>query len=484
MNLSTEQAAAANSGIRGSDQIVIITGFAGCGKSVVCREIISKVQDILVCSQDGIAAQNIDGVTSCSQFGIPTSFQVNPKYKDARNQRKKDPAAARWNNTKRGLPKSDPFRFSPIKAEAIRVATHLLIDEAFRQSCWSTDFISKTCQQERNCYSKPFGGLKVIFVGDDGQGQPILKGNDREELRQWDYEDPYDFRSARCLEDLEEKGVSMIQHDLSKVFRQTEGYDSMVLSRFRTGTETEADLDYLNTRVVSHVPSGVTVITPRLYKVAQHNDLGIERLRGEPITFTAKKKGCFVKWEEKRLPFPTELTLKPGCRIIIKQNIKRKVGAYIQEVFNGEQGTYESMDKYGRLLIRMDRGDEVYLKKEKKLYGKKVKVKETCLNPDAPSDIQVWEMKKSIVEDEANAFEQYPIRLGYAITITASQGSTMPRVHIDLTDNVINKGDLYVALSRVSGGFQNLTLSRPLTRSDNKVATDLKIGKGEQFDLF
>lgn len=479
MRLSEEQQAAKTAGVRGKQPVVIIRGFAGTGKSVVSRGVIEEVPNILICSMDGIAAQNIDGVTTCSLFGVPTTFQVNPKFKDARNQRKKDPAAAHWNRTKKGLPKSDPLRFSPAKAAPIRVATHLLLDEAFRQSCWSTDFVNRTCQQERNCYDKPFGGLKVIFVGDDGQGQPILSDKDKEELKKWGYKSPYDFRSAKCLE-----GVDIEEHDLTKVFRQSNGSDAMILSRFRTGTQTAADIEEINKHVVDHVPFGSTVLASYRKRVDLHNDLGLSRLNTEEIVSTAKKKGCFTHWSEKRLPFPSVLTLKPGCRVIIKQNIKRKIGIYTQAVFNGEQGVFIGLDKYKRLVVQMDRGDEVYLKKERKHNGKKTKVKEICLNPDAPSDQQVWEKKESLVEDDAHVFEQYPVRLGYAITIAASQGSTMKKVHLDLTDGIFGVGDLYVALSRVSGGFENLTLSRKLRPSDNIVAGDIKEGDGEQFDLF
>lgn len=49
-------------------------------------------------------------------------------------------------------------------------------------------------------------------------------------------------------------------------------------------------------------------------------------------------------------------------------------------------------------------------------------------------------------------FEQYPLRLGWAITIHKSQGMTIPRECLDLRDgSCFAHGQLYVALSRATG---------------------------------
>ncbi|XP_058790183.1 ATP-dependent DNA helicase PIF1-like [Phymastichus coffea] len=44
---------------------------------------------------------------------------------------------------------------------------------------------------------------------------------------------------------------------------------------------------------------------------------------------------------------------------------------------------------------------------------------------------------------------QFPIRLAFAITINKSQGQTLAKIRIDLRRDVFNRGQLYVAMSRV-----------------------------------
>lgn len=468
MNWSKEQQEAITAAVSGLFQFVLIRGFAGVGKSAVVKEIRKKCHNALMACHSGIAANNIDGVTVTSLFGVPTSFKINPELKDTIGMRRKCLMMKHWNRRDK---KDKDYPFDPAKEAPIRCSNVLILDEAYTLCVDAFDFLDKVCRRAHKKPHTPFGGMRVIIVGDEGQGEPIVKGKEEETLKEFGYSAPYDFRCSRALE-----GQEIKTFDLTKIFRQDNSNDALILSRIRTGTQTPQDLRDINEHVSEVVPAGSTILAWHLDTVARANKIALGRLTTEEEVYTAKKTGTYKKKAEKSLPYPSELRLKVGCRVIIKKNIKRKVCGYEQEVFNGDQGNYWGMDKYGRMKIELDRGFEVVLKKEKALSGVQVKKRLVTIEGEEQE-------VEDLVQNTKNAFVQYPVRLGYAMTVDASQGSTMNKVHIDLSRPTFGNGKCYTALSRVRGGFQFLTISRALTTEDNKVSSRLQEGAGEQFKL-
>ena len=54
----------------------------------------------------------------------------------------------------------------------------------------------------------------------------------------------------------------------------------------------------------------------------------------------------------------------------------------------------------------------------------------------------------SVIEKETGSFEQFPLQLGYALTIHKAQGKTLDKVIIDTNKGAFAHGQMYVALSR------------------------------------
>lgn len=93
---------------------------------------------------------------------------------------------------------------------------------------------------------------------------------------------------------------------------------------------------------------------------------------------------------------------------------------------NNRSKKYEFTPAYC-MVVRLDEGRDVYVERDQKEFW----------HPDQESD-----------EAPALTVNQFPIRLGWAISIHKSQGQTLKEAYIE-PENIFSYGQFYVALSRV-----------------------------------
>lgn len=258
------------------------------------------------------------------------------------------------------------------------------------------------------------GGLatkQVIFVGDMKQLPVILDANERSILLQSYSGETFEYANVYAKMDI-------TKIELDEVVRQSDTEFIEALNIIREGKRSK----YFE-RFVHDTPDGI-ILCPLNKTVAEYNRKGLMALPGKEITFKASIIGN-AKADE----FNVEniVNVKHGAQIMYLANSKNN------PLRNGTLGVFEVGDN-GLPFIRVDGVryalEPVKFTKMKYVYNQK---------------------EDALVLEEIGSIEQMPIKLAYALSIHKSQGLTFDKVTVDLTELCFAKGQMYVALSRVTG---------------------------------
>lgn len=430
MKLSDEQQAVVDAVIsRRHGRLIVMNGPAGCGKSEIVNAISQAVGRLVIVAPTGQAASIIGGRTIHRAFGMPTVAPINPDFKavSLQNQRWLDPATKFF-----GGNSTDP----------LKVCDWIVMDEWSMIRCDLIDGVDEAMKRIRGS-TEPFGGCGVLLCGDMGQAIPVAIGSDAEVLDDYGYSFPYGIHQSRVLRKAKPHNI-----ELTRIWRQKCAAEAEVLTRVRSGTQTDSDLSQINARVGEPDPQAV-IISPYNEVVHYFNKEALSKLTSRRYKFVAAKGGTMKK---KVGPLPDEITLAEGCRVIIKSNFTDDDGV---SAVNGDVGVFLGMEN-NKLLVQLDRNNWTVM-----VSARSTPEVKWLVGADEDGDVQIY--TKPI-----GKFVQYPIALGYAISVHASQGATIERVHLYLPHNPpFTYSLVYVGLSRITS-FSGLTLNREITSSDIK----------------
>lgn len=396
---------------------LFIQGQAGTGKSTL----IEHIQDVLklqgqqyaVVAPSGIAAELIGGSTIHSLFmlGAHEYYPLNV---------------------------ADEYQ---LYREIVKYIDTLIIDEASMLRADIFDTVDVLCQKAKN-NAAPFGGIRVILVGDLHQLSPVYNLENDEEKKHiqetYHTREPF-FFDAACYA---HGNFGFVE--LTTNHRQDGDNDFIHhLGIIRKGHEgdLQAALDYFNQRVINGEPGGeMPVVTARIDQANNINNKRLEDINSIEFKYHAITEGSFDNIENFHIP--KTLRLKVGARVMLCKN--HPEGQYV----NGSMGKVARLGP-GIIAVRLDNGDRVELNQA------------------------IWTTEKYFLNDEGKlalqtigTFKQFPLKLAYAITIHKSQGQTWDKVCVDLTGgHAFAAGQVYVALSRVRT-IEGVHLRRKLTDRD------------------
>ena len=415
--------------IQNTHQTLFLTGKAGTGKSTFLRYIAQTTKKkYIVLAPTGIAAINAGGSTLHSFFKLP----FHPLL----------PNDTRY--TQRKL--KDTLKYNGEKRKILREVELIIIDEISMVRADIIDFIDKVLRvYSRNIY-QPFGGKQLLLVGDMYQLEPVLKEDERQLLK------PY-YPSTFFFDALVFKEMKLVSIELQKVYRQTDPTFINILDSIRTTSVSIDQLSTLNKQVGKAIANDknklAITLSGKRDTVDHINEQELSRLPGKPITLYGHIEGDFP---ESNLPTPIELYLKVGAQVLFIKNDKEK------RWVNGTLGTIVSFSKEEPtiIVVRTEKGEEVNVEQE------------------------IWsnviysynEKEQKIEEQEIGVYQQYPLKLAWAITIHKSQGLTFNNVNIDLTGGVFAGGQTYVALSRCTS-LEGISLKYPIRKEDVFIRSEI-----------
>lgn len=386
--------------IEKSNDNFFISGKAGTGKSFLLKYFKTNTKKLaLYVAPTGIAAININGVTIHSAFGYKNIVQSVSEIR---------------------ISKEQESLFKRIDTLVIDEISMVRVDTLER-----IDYILKKINKN----NIPFGGKQIILFGDIFQIPPIAKRDEIAYLNNT-YGGIYFFNSNAY------KNGDFYCIELKEVFRQKDTEYLELLDNVRYGKVTQELIDLLNTRYRHKFSTDIIQLVAKKSVAQSINKFKLSEIETKEYIYKAVYDEKNSTIQENDYPFDFELSLKVGAIVLMVTNDIQK------RWVNGTFGkiTYLSEDEV-KVSI-----DGIEFNVNPVPIGKR-----TCVyNRDT----------NTLEYQTTNIVTQYPLILGYAITIHKSQGSTYSQMACDLNDCFVH-GQAYVALSRCTD-FKKLFLTSRL----------------------
>jgi len=416
---------------------IFLTGKAGTGKTTFLKNLGQLThKSHIVVAPTGIAALNAGGVTVHSQFLLPPlTFLPDRFLPDDLSE------GGKFIN-QNTLAHKHPL--NSIRKQVLRSIDLLVIDEVSMLRADLLDAIDYRMKAARGNFRQSFGGAQVLFIGDLYQLPPVVRNEEKETLSQY-YQSPW-FYEAKALQDNQ-----LVYIELDRIFRQHDPTFINILNNLRNNISTREDIDKLNGHYrspdeISELREIITLTTHNA-KADDINQRELQKLPGNSHIFKAYIEEDFP---ENLYPVLPKIELKEGAQIMFTRNDNEE-----KKYFNGKLATVKEISGE-KVIVEMAETHERYQLKRERWENKKYSINKSTNDLD---------------EEVIGAFEQFPIKLAWAITVHKSQGLTFEKAIIDV-GQAFADGQVYVALSRLRS-LQGLTLRTRINPS--AISTDRQV---------
>ena len=384
---------------------ILILGQAGTGKSTFVNYLKSASKKRIVCAcPTAVSALNIGGQT------IHSLFQIQP----------------------RDFIMPELLKLKAKPRNILNATDVLIIDEISMVAPDLLDAIDILARMARH-NNAPFGGIQVIAIGDLFQLPPVIT---RDAMGY--YETAYEHPNVYFFDSNVYKRANFMRFSFDMVYRQSDGALLESLTRLRNR---DVDvLDFFNDCKIDDLErrANAVLITPFRDTAERINASRLAQINSPEITYTGTLTGTFL---ERDVPAPLNLTLKIGALVVFVKNSDKW--------HNGSMGIVRSMSARDiTVQLLSDNREIVTVKPEK---WEKIEYSR--------------DENDRIVENEVGGYKQFPLNLGYAMTIHKAQGKTLDAVVVDMSRGAFTHGQTYVALSRTRSAT-DMHVASPLRPRD------------------
>lgn len=365
------------------DSNIFLTGEPGSGKSYLTNKYIKWLllngKNPAITASTGIAALQLNGRTLHSWSGVRNDNDITTED-------------------------MQEITTNYFVRKTITNTDVLIIDEVSMISPRLLEIVNAIAIKVKGA-NKPFGGIKVVFVGDFFQLPPVHRGQNP----------PYAFESPVW------EALNLTTCYLTEQHRTNDTQFVEILRGIRTGTLTEQQKQVIRSRlVVDATEIDAIRLDTHNDKVDKINETHLFMHEGAPQTYVMKEGGNakLVPALKKSCMSPERLTLKVGVKVMFTKNDRD------MRWVNGTRG------------VVVELHDEHVI----------VDVNGSTYDVKAAT----WEFADGYGKNKTTKayVEQIPLRLAYAITVHKSQGMTLDSAVIDCS-RAFACGHGYVAVSRV-----------------------------------